>query len=383
MRYSSLLTTATIITSVLCQHIKPRDEETDVKTSSGSQFQPKVLIISMFGLERDPWLESMDLIQNITIPGLSPMYPTIHCTTNGTICQITIDEGEINAAASMTALTLSPLFDLSKTYFLIAGIAGGEPQYTTLGGVTFARFAVQVGLAYQFGYDDYIKEHPDWTTGYIPFGVSDQDSYPESVFGTEVFEVNEKLRDRAVELAQKVNLNKGNELNAQFRQLYTEEVARAEPAIYKCDVSTSDNYFTGNILNDYAANFTKLMTNGTATYCATALEDNATLEVLTRLSKSGLVDFDRVMIMRSIANFARPPPSMSALDFFFNGTTGGIEASLDNLVIAGTPIIHDILTNWETDYKNGNKYASNNYIGDVYGTLGGTPDFGFDSYIEF
>lgn len=71
----------------------------------------------MFSLERDPWLKAMDFVHNITIPGLSPVYPDIHCTTNYTICQITTGEGEINAASSISALTLNPLFDLTKTYF--------------------------------------------------------------------------------------------------------------------------------------------------------------------------------------------------------------------------------------------------------------------------
>ena len=35
----------------------------------------------MFSLERDPWLKAMDFVHNITIPGLSPVYPDIHCTT--------------------------------------------------------------------------------------------------------------------------------------------------------------------------------------------------------------------------------------------------------------------------------------------------------------
>ena len=46
----------------------------------------------MFSLERDPWLKAMDFVHNITIPGLSPVYPDIHCTTNYTICQITTEK---------------------------------------------------------------------------------------------------------------------------------------------------------------------------------------------------------------------------------------------------------------------------------------------------
>lgn len=171
-------------------------------------------------------VKSIDFVHNITVPGLSPVYPTIHCTTNYTICQITTGEGEINAASSMTALALNPLFDLTKTYFLVAGIAGGEPEYTTLGGVTFAKYAVQVGLEYQLAYEDYIETNPDWVSGYIPYGTDNQNSYPGNVYGTEVFELNEALRDRAFDLASNVTLNNGNKLNAKFRKLYNETAAR-------------------------------------------------------------------------------------------------------------------------------------------------------------
>ncbi len=69
---------------------------------------------------------------------------------------------EINAATSMTALTFSPLFNLTHTYFLIAGIAGVNPKVATLGSVTFAKYAVQVALQYEFD----AREIPDnFSTG--------------------------------------------------------------------------------------------------------------------------------------------------------------------------------------------------------------------------
>ncbi len=62
----------------------------------------------------------------------------------------------------MTALTFSPLFDFTKTYFMVAGIAGVSPRVATLGSVTFARYAIQVALQYEFD----AREIPDnFTTG--------------------------------------------------------------------------------------------------------------------------------------------------------------------------------------------------------------------------
>lgn len=395
MKFSSLFALATGLAATVAQPIfekrsinntalaeeVPDSSNNNVQTAYGKPFavyQPKAFIISMFEFEEAPWYDALDLTHNITIPGLSPMYPTIHCTANYTICQLTTGEGEINAASTITALTLNPLFDLSKTYFLIAGIAGGEPDQTTIGSVTLAKYAVQAALEYEIDYREYIKTNSNWTTGYFAFGTDNPWEYPGNVYGTEVFELNEKLRDRAFDLASNATLNNGTTGNAKFRKLYNETAARSLPGIVKCDILTSDVYFTGNVLGDYFSDFTKLMTNGSASYCASAQEDNASLEAFVRSDKYGLVDFQRIIVMRTISDFTRPPPSLAnnTVKFFTDTDFGGSSASFANLVNAGFPIIHDILENWDKVYESGKKYAPTNYVGDIFATLGGKPDFG-------
>ena len=69
---------------------------------------------------------------------------------------------EINAASTITALAFSDKFNFKKTYFLIAGIAGINPKVGTLASVTFAKYAIQVALQYEFD----AREIPDnFTTG--------------------------------------------------------------------------------------------------------------------------------------------------------------------------------------------------------------------------
>jgi purine nucleoside permease len=100
---------------------------------------PKVFIIDMFEPEGAVWwgIPEFDVLaQNITVPGLSPLFPEIHCTANGDVCQIITGESEINAASSISALVLSSEFDLTKTYFFVAGIAGVNPEVATLASVT-------------------------------------------------------------------------------------------------------------------------------------------------------------------------------------------------------------------------------------------------------
>jgi len=85
-------------------------------------------------------------------------------------------ESEINAATSVTALAFSGYFDLTKTYFMIAGIAGVNPEVATLASVTFAKYAIQVALQYEFD----AREIPDnFSTGYVPLGAFSPDEYPQ------------------------------------------------------------------------------------------------------------------------------------------------------------------------------------------------------------
>jgi len=141
---------------------------------------PKIVIISMFAPEAEVWygIDEFDVLaRNITVPGLSPLFPEAHCTKDGDICQVTTGESEINAASTISALVHSPYFDFTTTYFMVAGIAGVNPEVGTLGSVTFAKYAVQVALQYEFD----IRDIPNnFTTGYIPFGTDAPDDYPQT-----------------------------------------------------------------------------------------------------------------------------------------------------------------------------------------------------------
>ena len=141
-----------------------------------------------------------------------------------------------------------------------------------------------------------------------------------------------------------------------------------------CDGATSDVFYNGNVLSEQFSKYTSVITNGTGKYCATAQEDSAILEVLLRGAKAGIVDFGRIIAMRTAANFDRPPPGVSTYQNFFYGSSGGFGPSIANLALAGVPIIEGIVEEWEQTYKKG--VIATNYIGDIFGTLGGTPDFG-------
>jgi purine nucleoside permease len=127
--------------------------------------------------------------------------------------------------------------------------------------------------------------------------------YPTEQYGTEVFEVNTALLDVAYGFAQKGNLS-DDPVAAEYRAKYAAAgavyaAATTKPTVVKCDSATSDVYYSGALLSEAFENTTTLWTNGTGVYCMTAQEDSAVLEVMVRAAIYGLVDYSRVIVMRT------------------------------------------------------------------------------------
>ncbi|THU75664.1 purine nucleoside permease, partial [Dendrothele bispora CBS 962.96] len=269
-------------------------------------------------------------------------------------------EAEINAAVTITSLVYSSKFDLNQTYFLIAGIAGINPKLATIGSVTFARYAVQVALQHEID----AREIPsDFPTGYFPQGAEAPGQYPGSIYGTEVFEVNDDLRQLAFNFAQNAKLNDTAAAQA-YRANYANDSEFAQgaepPSVVLCDTVTSDNYWAGTLLGEAFENTTTVFTNGTGVYCSTQQEDNATLESLMRGAISGLVDFSRIIIMRTASDFERPFSGQTAIEGLL-ASQGGHAPAVTNIYVAGIEVAG---------------VKPSNYIGDIFGSLGGQPDFG-------
>jgi purine nucleoside permease len=242
--------------------------------------------------------------------------------------------------------------------------------------VTLAKYAVQVALQYEFDPRDIPA---NFSTGYVPQGSTSPSEYPQSIYGTEVFELNEKLQKMAANFARNATLNDSSAAVAyrakyNVSSLYAAATA-AGPGVYECDVATSDVYYSGTTLGQAFSNYTRLVTNNSGVYCATAQEDNATLEALLRAAVERLVDFSRIIVMRTISDFDRPWPGEEAtVNLFDSSIQGAFEPAIQNIYLAGVKIVEGIIDGWNSTFAKGVKPT--NYIGDIFGTLGGKPDFG-------
>jgi purine nucleoside permease len=314
----------------------------------------KVLVVNMFGLEAAPWLTALHPEQSVRVPGLArpgqpPEASEVHCTATG-VCQLTTGMGHANAAASMMAVLYSGLFDFRLTYFLVAGIGGIDPQRGTIGSAAWARFLVDGGIAHEVD----PRELPSgWHDGYFGVLTHSPDAMPKLEYGTEIFRLDEGLLQKAMALSQGVTLEDSPPLAA-YREHYKEAAARRPPSVILCDTLTSDTWWAGQRLGDRARHWTQLVTKGAGTYCTSQQEDNATFEALLRASESGLVDLQRVAVLRTGSDFDRPYPGQSVLASLQaqNDLSGGFRAAVDNLVRAGMPLVDAIQMHWD-DWKSG------------------------------
>jgi len=329
----------------------------------------KVMIINMFGGTPFPFSEAsaftgnLGLTESIPVRGLSPDYPNILCNSDD-VCQMVAGEGHANVAASTMALILSDKFDLRHTYFLIAGIAGIDPHEGTTGSAAWARYLIDYGISWEIDAREIPGSAADPTTPAWPYGylaifptdttVQPWNSLPSipTPYHSEMYQLNEALLQKILSLTSKVDLTGNDNATAQaYRARYAEAKAKAPPSVIQCDTMAGDTWFHGIKLGERATAWTTLWTGGKGTYCTTQQEDNATYMALTRGAISGLVDLNRVAVLRTASNFDRPYPGESAWHSLCGcgpeGSSGGFVPSISNLWAAAAPFIKDVVAHWD------------------------------------
>jgi purine nucleoside permease len=91
--------------------------------------------------------------------------------------------------------------------------------------------------------------------------------------------------------------------------------------------------------------YAKLVTDGEANPCTTQQEDNATLTALKRGAEAGLLDFNRIAVLRAASNFDREAPAQSAAESL-RARSGGYVPSVTNAHRVGAKLAHAIVGDW-------------------------------------
>jgi purine nucleoside permease len=308
----------------------------------------KVVIVSMFGPEAEPWIKPMALNQVMHVPGLSggqgssgaEFQPKMLCNSED-VCLLMTGMGHTNAAASTLALTLDPQFDLRKTYFLIAGIAGIDPAQGTIGSAAWARYLVDFGIAHEID----AREMPKgWPVGYFGIFTKGPGKKPKFDYRTEAFQLDEPLLQKVLALTRDAKLEDSDKARA-YRAHYKSAPANAPPRVIQCDTLAGDTWWHGKILGEHARAWTRTLTDGKGVYCTTQQEDNATFNALARAADAGKVELRRLAVLRTGVNFDRPYPGQSAYASL-TADSGGFLPATNNLYHVGGIVVRDIVSHW-------------------------------------
>jgi purine nucleoside permease len=243
------------------------------------------------------------------------------------------------------ALGLDPRFDLTHAYWLIAGIAGGTPDRISLGSAAWARWVVDGDLGYEID----PREIPsDWTTGYLPLRKARPFESPAAPLDGQVYALNSSLAEWAFNLTRTVPLADSDHLK-EIRSRFDGAAAQRPPFVTMGDEISGSTYWHGKILDAWAAQWVPYFTGGKGVFATTAMEDTGTLQSLQFLANAKRVDLNRVMVLRTVSNFDRQPPGMSAAESLANqriGAYSGYLPSLEAAYTVGHTVVNELLTHW-------------------------------------
>jgi purine nucleoside permease len=319
--------------------------------TAGEPLPVRAVVVTMFEIGEDSgdqagefqlWFERRKLSETYPFPA---HHDLVYDPASQLLVMVT-GIGTAKSAASVMMLGMDERFDLSRAYWLVAGISGVDPEDASIGSAVWAEYLVDGDLAHEID----PREMPeDWDYGYFARntdGPFDEDR-PEPT--GEMFRLNPALTEWAYQLTSDMELPDPESL-AETRERYTEHpAAQRPPFVLKGDHLAALTFWHGEILNAWANDWVAYWSDGEGEFVTSAMEDTGTMQAITWLDRAGRADRDRVMVLRTASNYTMPPPGVSAADNLLAENEGyaGLDASLESAYLVGSRVIDTILDNWD------------------------------------
>ena len=310
----------------------------------------KVVVVAMFEVGQDTGDQPGELQYWVERDHLDRIYPlpagyhSVRMNADGEMAVLT-GQGTAHAAATIMALGLDPRFDLTHAYWLIAGIAGGSPDRISLGSAAWARWVVDGDLGYEI---DAREMPPDWPTGYIPLRKTRPFEPPSTPLEGQVYALNPTLAQWAFNLTRSTPLADSDKLK-QIRSEFDGAAAQRPPFVMLGDEISSSTYWHGKLYDAWATEWVSYFTGGQGQFVTTAMEDTGTLLSLKNLANAGRIDWQRILVLRTVSNYDQQPRGMSAADSLARQRIGSYSAYLPSLEAAytvGHAVVNELLTHW-------------------------------------
>jgi purine nucleoside permease len=251
------------------------------------------------------------------------------------------------------ALGMDTRFDLSKAYWVIAGIAGINPAAASVGSAAWAEWVVDRDLNFEID----AREIPEgWSTGHVPLGRKapfEQPAPPISgSTGTFAYRLNGALVDWAYRTTRDTPLDDTKDLQAIRRGYPDYPNAQKPPFVLKGDNAAASDFWIGARMNDLAIGWVDYWTHGKGRFVTTAMEDAGMLQSLTFLAQAKRADLARVLLLRTGANYTLPPEGETAARMLAHeaGEDAALSAYLPSLEAAyrvGSRVVTELAGHWE------------------------------------
>lgn len=317
--------------------------------------RPKVVVVTMFEPGQDTgdapgefqlWVEREKLERVIPLPA---GYRDVRANADGSVIGLVTGVGNTSAAATIMALGLDPRFDLSRSYWLVAGIAGIDPADGSIGAAVWTDFVVEGDLGHEID----AREIPaDWSTGYVPLRA--HRPYEPAAAGQpatpgQIFELNPGLAEWAFQLTKDTPLTDNPQMRTRRAAYAGFSAAQQPPRVQKGATLSSSTYWHGRLLDQWANDWVRYHTGGRANYVTTAMEDAGTMRALSALTRAGRADARRVLVLRTASNFDMQWPGGTAAESMNGEKLGLYSAYLPSLEAAhavGSRVVHELVAGW-------------------------------------
>ncbi len=317
--------------------------------------RPRVMVVATFEIGQDTgdkpgelqfWAEREHLTGTLAVVGVD--HP-LRFNTNGVYGAVS--GTTVRAATDILTLGLDPALDLSKTYWVINGIAGVDPADASVGAAAWALHVVDGDIAYEI---DSREVPAEWPYGIVPIGGKKPNEIPGNAEWAPkpmAWTLNPGLIQWAYEFTRDTVIP-DNDAARKHRALYTATPAALRPAsVLIGDSLGSCRYWHGTVMTRWANDWTRLHTGGKGNFVMTNMEDHGIALALTKLAKLGKVDFNRVLFLRTGSNFCTPHPGQKASESMTEEYSGMLPA-LEAAHAVGSRVVREITSNWTQYEKN-------------------------------
>jgi len=291
------------------------------------------------------WVERLQLENTMPFPqGQRELY-----LSDDGVMAVLLGGGISNATATIMALGNDPRFDLRKSYWLIAGIAGGDPADLSLGSAAWAKHVVDGDLAYEI---DGREIPSDWPYGMVPLGGKKPADDPKDLSTTWAldsiaFELNADLVDWAWSITKDIDLGDSAGIT-EYRSLFVGfPNAQRPPFVTIGDTLSASTYWHGHKLNAWANDWVPLYAGADASFVTSNMEDSGTMTALQRLARVGRADVNRVLIVRTVSNYTTPPPGKTAQWSRTVPYPDDSLPALESAFVVGNTVVQALLDNWQ------------------------------------